>query len=87
MTAFDPGMLPPRPQLIPEDLRHLVADNTQQWQTKVPPSVVGMFVAAVVRWMSEPRMGTKVTCDTRLDGWTITIDLPKPELHEDITLP
>lgn len=88
MTAFDPSMLPPRPQIIPEGLEHLVADNTQaQWQTRVPPQAVGMFIAAVVRWLSEPRMGTKVICDTRPDGWTITVDLPKPELRDDIILP
>lgn len=84
MTAFDPSMLPPRPQLIPQGLEHLVADNTSEWQTRVPPHAVGMFIAAVVRWLSQPRMGTKVVCDTRPDGWTITVDLPQPELREDV---
>lgn len=87
MTAFDPSILPPRPQLIPAGLEHLVADNTQQWQTRVPPQAVGMFIAAVVRWLSEPRMGVHVTCDTDPNGWTIRVDLPKPEIREDITLP
>lgn len=88
MTAFDPSMLPPRPQLIPPELLHLVADNTNSdWQTRVPPQAVGMFIAAVVRWLSQPRMGTKVTVDTRIDGWTIQVDLPKPELREDIVIP
>lgn len=88
MTAFDPSMLPPKPQLIPEELRHLVADNTGgEWQNKVPPQVVGMFVALVVRWLSEPRMGTKVTVDTEPDGWTIKVQLPQPELRDDVILP
>jgi len=88
MTAFDPSMLPPRPQLIPDGLQHLVADNTgSDWQTRVPPQAVGFFIAAVVRWLSEPRMGTKVTVDTEPTGWTIKVELPQPELREDITLP
>lgn len=88
MTDFHPDMLPPRPQLIPDGLAHLVADNTgADWQTKVPPQAVGMFIAAVVRWLSEPRMGTKVTVDTKPTGWTIQVDLPTPDIRDDIVLP
>ena len=87
MTQFDWSMLPPRPQIIPDELKHLVADNTQEWATRASPQAVGMFVAAVVQWLSQPRMGTKVTVDTRTDGWTINVDLPKPEIRDDVTLP
>lgn len=88
MTAFDPSMLPPRPQIIPEDLRHLVADNTKSdWQGRVPPQAVGMFIAAVVRWLSEPRMGCKVTVDTEPTGWTIKVGLPTPEIRDDVVIP
>lgn len=88
MTEFDPGMLPPRPQLIPDALQHLVADNTAaDWNNRVPPQVVGMVVAAVVRWLSDPRLGTKTTVDTEPTGWTIKVQLPQPQIGEDVTLP
>ena len=81
-------MLPPRPQLIPDELRRFTADNTiGDWSTRVPPAAVGMFVAAVVQWLSDPRFGVRVHVDARDTGWTLQIDLPQPETREDVILP
>lgn len=87
MTAFDPDMLPPQPELIPAELAHLTVDNRNEWATKVPPAAVGMFIAAVTQWLSHPRMGTKVSVDTTPEGWTIRVELPQPDLRDDIILP
>lgn len=91
MTDFDPTMLPPQPdiaEMIPPELQRLTVDNTSaDWATRVPPQAVGMFIAAVTRWLSDPRFGTKVTVDTEPDGWTIHVELPKPVLRDDVTLP
>lgn len=84
MSQFNPELLPPAPQLLPDDLRHFTADNTQEWRAKVSPAAVGMFIAAVVQWLSAPRFGTKVDCITEPDGWTIKVSLPKPEVRDDI---
>ena len=88
MPEFDPSMLPPRPQIVPDELRAFTADNTMgDWSTKVPPAAVGMFVAAVAQWLAHPRMGVRVHVETRDDGWTLDIDLPRPETRDDVTLP
>ena len=88
MTQFDPSMLPPQPDIIPDELRALSADNTAAgWQQRVPPQAVGMFVAAVVRWLSDPRFGVRVDVETREDGWTLNIGLPQQETREDVVLP
>ena len=87
VTAFDPSQLPRQPDIIPEELRQFSADNTaSDWSTRVPPQGVGMFVAAVVQWLSHPRFGVKVDVQTEQDGWTIRIGLPTPEIREDIIL-
>jgi hypothetical protein len=83
MQQFDPSVLPPQPEVIPTDLRHFTADNTQEWRSKVSPGAVGMFIAAVVQWLSAPRFGTKVDCVTEPDGWTIRVSLPKPTVTRD----
>ena len=85
MTAFDPNTLPPQPDLIPDELR-VTVDNTSEWSTKVPPQALGMFIAAVVQWLSHPRFGAKVVCDTTPNGWNISVDLTKPEIREDLIL-
>ena len=88
MPEFDPSMLPPRPQIIPDELRRFTADNTLgDWSTRVPPAAVGYFVAAVVQWLSAPRFGVAVTVDAREDGWTLDIRLPRPETRDDVILP
>lgn len=85
MPEFDPSMLPPRPTLIPDELRQFTADNTMgDWSTRVPPAAVGMFVAAVVQWLSHPRFGVRVHVDARDDGWTLDIALPRPETRDDV---
>lgn len=84
VTAFDPAQLPGQPEIIPPELRQFTIDNTSDWAARVPPQAVGMFVAAVVQWLSHPRFGTKVTAETHNDGWTIQIGLPKPETREDV---
>ena len=87
MTEYNPGMLPNQPDIIPPELRQFTADNTtSDWSTRVPPQGVGMFVAAVVQWLSHPRFGCKVDVNTEQDGWTIHIGLPKPTIREDIIL-
>lgn len=87
VTAFNPAQLPLQPDIIPDELRQLSADNTMSdWSTRVPPAGVGYFIAAVVRWLSHPRFGVKITVDTESTGWTIRIDLPVRETREDITL-
>lgn len=88
MTQFDPSMLPPRPQIIPDELRHYTADNTlADWSQRVPPAAVGMFVAAVAQWLSDPRFGVRVHVDARTDGWTLEIGLAPATVREDIILP
>lgn len=87
MTQFDPSMLPPRPQIIPDELRAMAVDNTGDWQTKVPPAVAGMFVATVAQWLANPRLGLRVNVETREDGWTLDIVLPAPETRDDVILP
>jgi hypothetical protein len=88
MPEFDESMLPPRPQLIPDDLRSLSVDNTgSDWSKRVPPAAVGMFVAAVTQWLSHPRFGVAVQVDTDAGGWTIRVGLPEPETREDVVLP
>lgn len=84
--SFDPGMLPPQPEIIPPELRSFTVDNTTEWSQKVPPQAVGMFVAAIVQWLSHPRFGTKVNAETTNDGWMIRIDLPKPQIRDDVIL-
>jgi hypothetical protein len=74
MPAFNESMLPPRPNLIPDELRQFTADNT-------------MFVAAVARWLSDPRFGVRVHVDVRDDGWLLDIGLPRPVTRDDVTLP
>lgn len=86
MTQFDPSMLPPQPEIIPPELRSFVVDNTSEWQARVPPQAVGMFIAAVVQWLSHPRFGAKVAVNTENDGWTIRVSLPKPEIRDDLIL-
>ena len=86
VTAFDPAMLPPQPEIIPPELRQFTVDNTSEWSSKVPPQAVGMFIAAVVQWLSHPRFGTRVNAETTNDGWVIRVDLPKPEIREDVVL-
>jgi len=76
MTAFDPSMLPGRPDIIPEELR--VSADLSEWSTRVPPQAVGMFVASVVQWLSDPRFGVTVTCESDPQGWTLRIGLPPP---------
>lgn len=89
MTQFNPDLLPPQPNIIPDELRSLVVDNTagSEWTSRVPPQAVGMFVAAVVRWLSHPRFGVKVDVDTSENGWTIRVELPKREIRDDVVLP
>lgn len=85
---FDPSMLPPQPQIIPDELRALTVDNTgADWSTRVPPQAVGFFIAAVTRWLSHPRFGVRVRVDTDPAGWTLRVDLPTPETREDVILP
>ena len=87
VTAFSPDQLPQQPDIIPPELRQLAADNTvSDWTTRVPPQGVGMFIAAVVRWLSHPRFGVKVTVDTEPTGWTIRVDLPARDTREDIII-
>jgi hypothetical protein len=87
VTAFNSGQLPQQPDIIPDELRKLSADNTtSDWTTRVPPAGVGMFIAAVVRWLSHPRFGVKVTVDTEPTGWTIRVDLPTRDTREDVTI-
>lgn len=87
VNAFDPSILPPKPDIIPPELRHLTADNTSDWSHRIPQQAVGMVVAAVVRWLSDPRMGTKVDVHTHDDGWTIDVRLSKPEPRDDVVMP
>lgn len=88
MTMFDPAMLPPQPDIIPDELRALSVDNTgSDWSTRVPPQAVGMFVAAVTQWLSHPRFGVRVDVDTDTTGWTIRVGLPAPETRDDVVLP
>lgn len=78
MTEFDPSMLPPRPQIVPPELRQLSVDNTaSDWSTRIPASQVGYLIAAFVQWLSHPRMGISVEVETRDDGWTINVKLPR----------
>lgn len=86
MADFDPAMIPTQPDIIPPELRSFTVDNTSDWSSKVPPQAVGMFIAAVVQWLSHPRFGAKVTAETTNEGWVIRVDLPKPEIREDLVL-
>lgn len=88
MTQFDPSILPDPPKIIPDELRSMSVDNTgADWSARVPAAAVGMFVAAVAQWLSHPRFGTKVRVDTSEAGWVLTIDLPVPDLRDDLILP
>lgn len=87
MPDYHDDLLPPKPDLIPAELRKLAIDNTHQWEKRVPPQAVGMFIAAVTQWLSHPRMGTKVTVNTLDNGWTITVELPTPDPTEHATIP
>lgn len=81
MPVFDPSALPSQPEIIPAELRHLGVDN-RGWQARVPPQSVGMFVAAVARWLADPRFGVavEVTAHDGADGlpagWTVDVRLP-----------
>lgn len=75
-------MLPPLPTLIPEDLRAVAGHS--EWAPQVSPQAVGMFVAAVARWMSAPRIGADVTVETTTAGWVIRVDLPQPAAVDDV---
>ena len=79
MTEFRPDMLPPRPQLIPPELRKASVDNTLDgFQTKVTPEQIGMFMAFIVGTLSDPRWGVKVQLTIKDDntGWTLNVELP-----------
>jgi hypothetical protein len=76
MTQFDPTMLPGRPDIIPEELR--ASADLAAWSTRVPPQAVGMFVAAVAQWLSDPRFGVTVAVESDPLGWTLRIELPPP---------
>lgn len=84
MSTFDPGKIPAQPDIIPPELRQFSVDNSSEWSTRVPPQAVGMFIAAVVQWLSHPRFGTKVDVETTNDGWVIRVGLPQPEIREDL---
>ena len=85
MPEFDPSMIPPRPELIPPELRAASVDNTDaDWAQRVPPQAVGMFVAAVARWLSHPRFGVAVAVDASEAGWQIRIDLPPAPTRDDV---
>jgi len=76
MTAFDPSMLPGRPDIIPGELR--ASADLSAWSSSVPPQAVGMFVAAVAQWLSDPRFGVSVNVESDPQGWTLRIGLPTP---------
>lgn len=76
MTHFDPSMLPGRPDVIPEEMR--AQADLAQWAAAVPPQAVGMFVAAVAQWLSDPRFGVSVNVKSDPQGWTLRIGLPTP---------
>ena len=76
MTQFDPYMLPQRPNVIPEEMR--ATADLAQWAAAVPPQAVGMFVAAVAQWLSEPRVGVSGNVESDPQGWTLRIGLPPP---------
>lgn len=85
---FDPGMLPPQPTIIPPELASAVVDNTAggDWQSRVPAEAVGMFVAAIARWLSHPRFGVRVQVDTETHGWVLRISTQPPVVREDVLL-
>lgn len=88
MPEFDPSMLPPQPQIIPDELRSLVVDNTgADWSNRVPPQGLAMFIAAITQWLSHPRFGVRVQVDTDASGWTIRVGLPAVETRDDVTVP
>lgn len=82
---FEPGMLPPQPQIIPPELRHLTVDNTSDYTQKLSPDAIARFLGFVVHFLSRAEVGVKVDLDTRVDGWTLAITLPP--VREDVTLP
>lgn len=88
MPQFDPTALPPQPNIVPDDLASLVIDNTagSDWTARVPPEAVGMFVAAVARWLSDPRFGCRVQVDTETHGWILRISTQPPVMREDVLL-
>lgn len=86
MPEFDPNALPPQPDVIPDELRSLAVDNTSDWSVRVPAAGVGMFVAAVVQWLSHPRFGVRVNVETSDRGWLLRIDLPDVEARDDVVL-
>lgn len=88
MGEFDPSMLPPRPTILPDQMRTLVSDpGMGDWQSRVPAHAVGMFVAAVASWLSDPRFGASVRLDTHERGWTIAVELPAAPDRDDVSMP
>lgn len=85
---FDDSVLPPRPTIVPDDMRTLVSDpGLGDWQQRVPAHAVGMFVAAVAQWLSDPRFGVSVRLATGERGWTISVELPAVPDRDDVTMP
>lgn len=85
---FDPSALPPRPTVLPDEVRTLVSDpGMGDWTRRVPAHAVGMFVGAVAQWLSDPRFGVSVRLDTHDRGWTIDVRLPDPIDRDDVTMP
>jgi hypothetical protein len=76
MTQFDPSMLPGHPDVIPQELR--ASADLSAWSARVPPQAVGMFVAAVAQWLSDPRFGVSVNVESDPQGWTLRVGLPTP---------
>jgi hypothetical protein len=83
--VFTPDMLPPRPQIIPPELRHLTVDNTTAYTQKLAPDAIGRFMGFVMHFLSKAEVGVKVDLETREDGWTLNVTLPQP--REDVVIP
>lgn len=82
MAQFDPAMLPPRPVLIPDELRPMAAASGATGG-RMSPTVAGMFLATVVHWLTQ--MGVSAELRVRDNGWTVDVSIPQHS--DDVILP
>lgn len=88
MPVFDASALPEQPDIIPPELRHAAAQGSG-WAARVPPAAVGMFVAAVAQWLSDPRFGVAVEVtahdgESGPRGWTVEVRVPESPQRDDL---
>lgn len=87
---FDPSMLPPKPNMLTDEVRQKLNPTAP-----IPREHVAMLLAMLANTLkqqlgNDKRLGKlDVHIDTRPTGFTLTVDMPTPQIleHSDVTIP